>query len=452
MATRETLLDDSAVMTFRTAWPKFLLLLALVLACPLAAGAKVVPEAREQVSFSFAPVVKQVAPAVVNIYTRKVVEQRSSPFFADPFFRRSSARIFRRRARAPRPDITRLGRHRRRRGHDRDQSITWSRGRIRSPSCSPTGASSRPSWWARTSAPTLRCSTSTRMASVSRRLSSPTPTRPRWAISCSPSAIPSGSARRSQAASSPRSPAPDRHQRLWLFHPDRRGDQPGQFRRRPRRPWTASLSASTPRSSPAPAGRSASASPSRRTWCALCCAEKSGGKLVRAWFGAEGETVSVDIAEAARPRPSDGGRGQRGLPGRAGRPAPASSTATSSSRSTASAVDDAEAFGFASRPSRSTARPISRSPAGPSARADDRADGAARIGAPRTTRTRGRLAAHGRDGGEPLARGRRPARADLRKGVVVVQVPAQRLANLGVKPGDIILRVNGADRRSVQTS
>ncbi|MGO8868802.1 MAG: DegQ family serine endoprotease [Alphaproteobacteria bacterium] len=75
-------------MTFRTAWPKFLLLLALVLACPLAAGAKVVPEAREQVSYSFAPVVKKVAPAVVNIYTRTVVEQRSSPLFADPFFRR----------------------------------------------------------------------------------------------------------------------------------------------------------------------------------------------------------------------------------------------------------------------------------------------------------------------------------------------------------------------------
>ncbi|MFI5021829.1 MAG: Do family serine endopeptidase [Alphaproteobacteria bacterium] len=74
-------------MTFRTAWPKFLLL-ALVLACPLAAGAKVVPESREQVSYSFAPVVKKVAPAVVNIYTRTVVEQRSSPLFADPFFRR----------------------------------------------------------------------------------------------------------------------------------------------------------------------------------------------------------------------------------------------------------------------------------------------------------------------------------------------------------------------------
>jgi len=48
----------------------------------------VVPEAREQISYSFALVVKKAAPAVVNIYTRTVVEQRSSPLFADPFFRR----------------------------------------------------------------------------------------------------------------------------------------------------------------------------------------------------------------------------------------------------------------------------------------------------------------------------------------------------------------------------
>ncbi|MFI4988607.1 MAG: DegQ family serine endoprotease [Alphaproteobacteria bacterium] len=71
--------------------------LLLLLAAALAAGAlggasesaaKMAPESREQISYSFAPVVKKAAPAVVNIYTRTVVEQPSSPLFADPFFRR----------------------------------------------------------------------------------------------------------------------------------------------------------------------------------------------------------------------------------------------------------------------------------------------------------------------------------------------------------------------------
>jgi serine protease Do len=46
-----------------------------------------VPTSREQITLSFAPLVKRVEPAVVNIYTRAVVEQRVSPLFADPFFR-----------------------------------------------------------------------------------------------------------------------------------------------------------------------------------------------------------------------------------------------------------------------------------------------------------------------------------------------------------------------------
>jgi serine protease Do len=46
------------------------------------------PTTREQIRYSFAPVVRKVAPAVVNIYSRRVVERRRSPFFDDPFFRR----------------------------------------------------------------------------------------------------------------------------------------------------------------------------------------------------------------------------------------------------------------------------------------------------------------------------------------------------------------------------
>jgi serine protease Do len=47
-----------------------------------------VPTSPQQINLTFAPVVKMVAPAVVNIYTRKVVKQQAlSPFFDDPFFK-----------------------------------------------------------------------------------------------------------------------------------------------------------------------------------------------------------------------------------------------------------------------------------------------------------------------------------------------------------------------------
>ena len=46
------------------------------------------PTSRQQITLSFAPLVKQTAPAVVNIYTRRVVQQRVSPLFDDPFFQR----------------------------------------------------------------------------------------------------------------------------------------------------------------------------------------------------------------------------------------------------------------------------------------------------------------------------------------------------------------------------
>ncbi len=49
-----------------------------------AQNTKKVPEAREQVMFSYAPVVKRAAPAVVNVYVHQRVQQ--SPVFEDPFF------------------------------------------------------------------------------------------------------------------------------------------------------------------------------------------------------------------------------------------------------------------------------------------------------------------------------------------------------------------------------
>ena len=56
---------------------------------PAVAQERTVPESREQITLSFAPLVRETAPAVVNIYTRRVVQQRVvSPLFDDPFFRR----------------------------------------------------------------------------------------------------------------------------------------------------------------------------------------------------------------------------------------------------------------------------------------------------------------------------------------------------------------------------
>jgi len=64
--------------------------LAVAAALLFAAGpvaAQTVPTSREQISLSFAPLVKKVAPAVVNIYARQVIQAREvSPLFNDPFF------------------------------------------------------------------------------------------------------------------------------------------------------------------------------------------------------------------------------------------------------------------------------------------------------------------------------------------------------------------------------
>lgn len=66
--------------------------LCLVLAgtvAPAAVADVRVPRDEAEIKLSFAPVVKAAAPAVVNIYTRKVVRRQVvSPLLQDPFFRR----------------------------------------------------------------------------------------------------------------------------------------------------------------------------------------------------------------------------------------------------------------------------------------------------------------------------------------------------------------------------
>src|ERR1700730_7537126 len=45
------------------------------------------PESREAIRLSFAPIVKQAAPAVVNVFSRRIVRSNASPFADDPFLR-----------------------------------------------------------------------------------------------------------------------------------------------------------------------------------------------------------------------------------------------------------------------------------------------------------------------------------------------------------------------------
>ena len=66
-----------------------ILILIFALVLSFTAQAIEVPSSREEIKMSFSPVVKRTAPAVVNIFTRRVVQaqQQFSPLFNDPFFR-----------------------------------------------------------------------------------------------------------------------------------------------------------------------------------------------------------------------------------------------------------------------------------------------------------------------------------------------------------------------------
>ncbi|ACT59740.1 DegQ family serine endoprotease [Hirschia baltica] len=55
---------------------------------PVQTVERVVPTSQQEVTMSFSPLVKQAAPAVVNVFTSKVVKQTASPFSQDPFFQR----------------------------------------------------------------------------------------------------------------------------------------------------------------------------------------------------------------------------------------------------------------------------------------------------------------------------------------------------------------------------
>jgi Do/DeqQ family serine protease len=64
------------------------LVTALVAWQPAEAQRREPPASREQVQYSFAPIVRRTAPAVVNVYVSSKVRTFSSPFAGDPLFER----------------------------------------------------------------------------------------------------------------------------------------------------------------------------------------------------------------------------------------------------------------------------------------------------------------------------------------------------------------------------
>jgi len=188
-----------------------------------------VPSSAGEIRLSFAPVVKRVAPAVVNVYAARVVENRV-PLFDDPIFRR----FFGGGSGGPREQVSApLGS-----GVIVDATgsssptITSSRMRTRSRSLSPTSVNSTPMSSSRTRAPISPCCASRTAASVSPRPISAIPTR------CSRR---HGARHRQSVRRRPdRHPRhrvgggahPGRDHRLPVLHPDRCRDQSRQFRRR----------------------------------------------------------------------------------------------------------------------------------------------------------------------------------------------------------------------------
>jgi Do/DeqQ family serine protease len=86
--------DEAWVIRTMPARNRFMRLRALVALIALAslpslaqAAEKTVPQSRTEVTFSFAPVVKKAAPAVVNVYASRTDRTQRNPLFDDPIFR-----------------------------------------------------------------------------------------------------------------------------------------------------------------------------------------------------------------------------------------------------------------------------------------------------------------------------------------------------------------------------
>lgn len=64
------------------------LICAIAMSTASAAHAQDVPRKQSDITMSFAPLVKSASPAVVNVYSERLIRQSASPFAGDPFFER----------------------------------------------------------------------------------------------------------------------------------------------------------------------------------------------------------------------------------------------------------------------------------------------------------------------------------------------------------------------------
>ncbi|MDG1936550.1 MAG: trypsin-like peptidase domain-containing protein, partial [Paracoccaceae bacterium] len=73
--------DDNVIYRFL-----ILILVLLTTATSVAWAQAKVPQSKLEITLSFAPLVKEAAPAVVNIYARRIVKSQSNPFHVNPIF------------------------------------------------------------------------------------------------------------------------------------------------------------------------------------------------------------------------------------------------------------------------------------------------------------------------------------------------------------------------------
>lgn len=66
---------------------KILAVLLVLIGATAFAQEREAPQTRQQVMLSYAPLVKSISPAVVNIYTKRIVTRSVNPFGNDPFFK-----------------------------------------------------------------------------------------------------------------------------------------------------------------------------------------------------------------------------------------------------------------------------------------------------------------------------------------------------------------------------
>ena len=263
------LIDSEDLQAMRT---QFRLLACLAVVLPMVGGPSLaqdvrVPSSASEIRLSYAPVVKRVAPAVVNVYAARVVENRV-PLFDDPIFRRFFGGAAGARAKQVQRSlgsgvivdpsglvVTNYPRHRECRpgqGLARRQARIRGRDRaartsVRISQCCASRMPTRnspPSIFGDSDALQVGDVVLAHRQSVRRR--------------------PNGDARHRLGGGA----HPGRHHRLSVLHPDRRRHQSRQFRRRAGRSRRHDWSASIPRSSRAPAARRASALPFPPTWCA----------------------------------------------------------------------------------------------------------------------------------------------------------------------------------------